>query len=75
MKTLLVVLTSSLLFWSCSRSFAPIEPQAVTLDDEAAVYRAVLNELASEARLAAVIPDSTENFTIEPSEGGNAGGF
>lgn len=68
MKKLAAVLLSALLILSCSRSFAPTEPQVVAADDETAVFRLVLNELAGEARIAVVIPDSTENFIVEPSD-------
>ncbi len=67
MKPLRIMPVLSLLILSCSRSFLPVEPQ-VAEDDDAAVYRLVLNALAADGRVAVVIPDSTENFTVELSD-------
>lgn len=59
--------TGTLLFIAaCTRSFSPTEP-AAAVEEEQAVYRAILDDMGREGRIVVVIPDSTVNYNLMPS--------
>jgi hypothetical protein len=64
MKKLFYIMTLTLAL-SCTRSKAPMEPQAVAEVDEYAVYRAALDSLKSGSFQTIVMPDSTADYVIE----------